>query len=243
MGRKSKKRNFNRFNPTPGPSPDLRFITTVKVPQPDIQRLVPRAVRGFQHNPKVPVAQNNVKWSGKKMGHTKFSMFTKKTGLNTIMSNKDGKGGFKIPALMLILAVVLGGGGYWAYSSLSSTEWGRMSTSQESTKWLEKVSSQRDNGSSGSSTKAYKNSEAFKTWGSAPTKSTSHKASLKKSASKKHIVGKGSKKAKGKKFVAGKKSSYKKAAYSSKHKKKAKVAKLNKKKSKSKNIHTTSSRR
>ena len=242
---------------------DNRFVTTVKItPQAaakfiekQAQKLVPRAVRGVQYTPRIPVAQNNVKWSGKQMGNTKFSMFTKKTGLNTLMSNKDGKAGFRIPALIAILAIVIGGGGYWAYDSLSSTEWGRMSSGAEvnTNKWLENVSNQRNESAPATAQKS-KVTESYKTWGSdGATKSVSASkatgASKRIVGAKKHsgksLAKHSSKKHKGKKFTSGKKSKSKGSNKYAKGKsgKKHKLVSGKSKRSKAKHVTMTSARR
>ena len=270
MAKHSKNRNVQ-------PRPDSRFITTVKVnPQAvaagflgknprkidlekQVQKLVPRAVRGVQYSPRIPVAQNNVKWSGKQMGNTKFSMFTKKTGLNTLMTNKEGKSGFRIPALIAILAIVIGGGGYWAYSSLSSTEWGRMGSGAEANtnKWLENVSTQRTESAPVNSQKTQA-TESYKTWGTKPAVKAagpSHQSKLAKHSGKRrhltsstkihgkhHLVKHSSKSHKGKKFVShkkGKSSKFVKGKSHSKHK----LTSAKKKRLKSKHVTMASAQK
>ena len=275
MGKKAKIKGGFHNAQKPQPIRDLRFLTTVKVspPAPIVQvshrkpaqkklaervskiaeRLSSRKVREVHHNPRVAVAQNNVKWSGKQMGNTKFSMFTKKTGLNTIMSNKDGKGGMKIPVLLAILALVIGGGGYFAYNSLTSTEWGRISSGDETNKWLDNVSTQRNQATpSKKSNSQVAQSEAYKTWGNTSLKTSTKKShqtkkvSSSKSASKKHLSKHSSKKQNVKKYASSKKKSSKKntsAKHSSKKQiKNSKYAK-GKKNQKSENISRTSGSR
>lgn len=224
------------------------FITTVKV--------TPEAAANVAQKPVERIKQM---WSGKKMGNTRFSMFTKKTGLNTIMSSKAATQ-YKLPVLVAMILFAIGGAGYWLYSTISTTEFNRSTANTEYNKWLENVSSQK-NSSNGAakSSKSYK-SEAHNNWGAPGFGSDYSNKTAKVSAASKNKITKGhasskSKKiaaaktsSKGKKYVAGKYKGQKKVISAKKLKGKKIAAnsaskKYHKKTKAKKNLHTVSAKR